>query len=787
MSPLRRKLLRDLVRLWPQALAIALVMAAGVATFILAIGAHASLYETRQAYYDRHRFADVFARVVRAPDSLAQEIAAIPGVAAVETRIAALALLDLPDMVEPASAMMLSLPDHGEALLNLPVLRQGRVPTPGSDREAMVSEPFAAAHGYRLGSTFEAILDGRKRELVVVGIALSPEFIYTIGPGDLMPDDRRFGVVWMSRRALAGAFDLNGAFSEVSLRLTRGASEPAVVARLDALLERYGGEGGYGRRDHVSHAFLDAELMQLRAMSRILPPIFLIVSALLVNMTLARLVTLEREQIGLFKALGYSGFAIGRHYLEFAGLIALAGVAIGAVAGTWLGIGMTTLYGDFFRFPFLIFRKDPQTYLAAAAVTLAAAGIGAARAAAQVAALPPAVAMVPPAPPRFQTGVVDRAFALARLSTTAVMAARSLVRRPLRTLGAVIGAALSVAILVGSLWTFGSVEYMIDVTFNRAERQDATVTFVRERPMAAAREIGRLPGVLAVEPYRSIPAKLRNGTRERRVAIMGVVEGADLSRTLDESLAPIDPPESGVAISAALARALDLRRGEIVEVELLAGRRQTLFMPVTEVIEGYLGLTVNVRLEAANALMGEGALVSGAHILIDPARSEAFFAAVKDIPAARFVALQRVALQKFRDTLASNITIMISVYVTLAVIIAFGVIYNFSRISLSEQGRELASLRVLGFTPAETSTVLFVEIGVVTALAQPLGWAVGYVFAALLAQGFESELYRAPLIVGREVYAWASLVAIGATLVSALVVRRRIDRLDLIAVLKTRE
>ncbi|TVR10992.1 MAG: ABC transporter permease [Salinarimonadaceae bacterium] len=787
MSPMRRKLLRDLLRLWPQALAIALVMAAGVATFVLAVGAHASLEQTRSAYYERQRFADVFARVVRAPDSLGPEIAAIPGVAAVETRIAALALLDLPDMIEPASAMMLSLPDHGEALLNVPVLRQGRAPTPGSDREAMVSEPFAAAHGYGLGSTFEAILDGRKRELAIVGIALSPEFVYTVGPGDLMPDDRRFGIVWMSRRALAGAFDLRGAFSEVSVRLRRGASEPAVIDRLDALLEPFGGEGAYGRDDQASHAFLDAELMQLRAMSRILPPIFLLVSALLVNMTLARLVTLEREQIGLLKALGYSGFAIGSHYVEFAGLIALVGVAIGALAGTWLGIGLTTLYGDFFRFPFLLFQKDPQTYLAAAAVTLVAAGVGAARAAAQVAALAPAVAMVPPAPARYKTGLFDRAVALAQLSTTAVMAARSLVRRPLRTAGAVVGAALSVAILVGSLWTFGSVEFMIDVTFNRAERQDATVTFVRERPVAAAREIGRLPGVIAFEPYRAIPVKLRNGTRERRVAIMGVVEGAELSRVLDERLAPIDPPENGLAVSAALARALDLRRGEMVEVELLGGRRHTQVMPVSEVIEGYLGLTANMRLEAANALMGEGALVSGAHILLDPAHDEAFFAAVKDIPAARFVALQRVALQKFRDTLASNIIIMISVYVALAVIIAFGVIYNFARISLSEQGRELASLRVLGFTPAETSGILFVEIGVVTALAQPLGWALGYGFAAMLAQGFESELYRVPLIVGPEVYAWASLVAIGATLVSALVVRRRIDRLDLIAVLKTRE
>lgn len=787
MNALDVKVLRDLRRLWAQALAIALVMAAGVATLILAVGAHDSLYETREAYYERNRFADVFAGVTRAPEAIADEIARIDGVGAVETRISNIALLDLPDMREPASAILVSLPDIGEQRLDLITLRSGRLPLPADEREVVVSEPFANAHGFSIGSTFSAILNGRKRELRIVGMALSPEFIYTLGPWDLMPDDRRFGVVWMSRETLASAYDLSGAFSNVHLRLLRGASEAAVIQELDRLLAPYGGAGAHGREDQLSHAFLDSELTQLEAMSRILPPIFLVVAAFLVNMTLARLITLEREQIGLLKALGYSDLAVGVHYLKFVSVIALIGAGIGALAGTWLGTSLTRLYGDFFHFPFLIFRMDPGIYLVAIGVTLAAAIVGAVKAVADVVRLAPAVAMTPPAPARYRRTLLDRIHDALRMPQSGVMPLRHLVRFPVRTGGGLLGVSLATAILVGSLWSFGSIEHMIDVTFHQAERQDATINFAGERHPSAVQAVARLPGVLNAEPYRAIGVKMRRGHVERRVAITGKPPGADLSRVLDANYRPVTLPESGIAISDALAQILNVRAGELVEIELLEGTRRTLEVPVAMVIQGYLGLMTYADLDYVNALAREGQRVTGVHVAFDPDQSDALFASLKDIPAARFIALQGVSLEKFRETLAENILMMVSIYVVLAAIIAFGVVYNFARISLSEQGRELASLRVLGFTRGEISWILLSELALITILAQPLGWLIGYGFAVAMVSAFDSELFRVPLVVGPEVYAYASLVVIAASLVSALVVRRRIDRLDLIEVLKTRE
>jgi putative ABC transport system permease protein len=786
MRALDIKLMRDLRRLWAQALAIALVMAAGVATLILGAGAHDSLLTTRQHYYETNRFADVFSSLTRAPLMLRGDIAAFDGVAAVETRIVKVALADLDGMAEPASVLLVSIPPGGQSLNRLH-LRSGRLPERDSTREAVISAGFATAHGLKEGSTIRILINGRKRPVTVAGTGLSPEFIYALGPGALMPDERRFGIVWMPEEALAAAYGLDGAFNDVSLRLVPGANAEEVMAALDSMLERYGGRGAYGRKDQQSHAFLDAELHQLEAMSRILPPIFLVVSAFLVNMTLSRLVALEREQIGLLKAMGYAAWDIVRHYAGFVTLIAILGIAIGVVAGVWLGIGMTRLYARFFSFPFLVFSRNPEVFAVAAGATYAAALMGAVKAVREVAWLSPAVAMAPPAPARYRRlmGGMLRLPPLLRQSNVIIL--RHLAHRPLRTASGILGMALAVAILVGSLWSFGSIEYMIDVTFRQSDRQDAAITYTGERPLSALFETRRLPGVLTAEPFRSIDAKFRNGPAERRLPLVGKAPGAGLSRVLDRKLVPLDLPAQGVFISQALADVLNLRVGDMVEIEVLEGKRKTVLLPVSAITAGYIGLAAHMNLTAMNRMLDEGSVISGAYLMLDGAQQEQLFAALKETPAASFLSLQYAALQMFRDTMAENVNIMITVYAGLAAIIAFGVVYNFARISLSEQGREMASLRVLGFTRGEVSALLLGELAVVVIVAQPLGWLLGYAFAFTMVEAFRSELYRVPMVVNREVYAWASLIVFGAAALSGLVVRRRIDRLNMIEVLKTRE
>lgn len=784
IPPLRSKALRDLRRLWAQALAIALVLAAGVATLILGDGAHRALSDTRDRYYADHRFADLFSDVVRAPLGLVDAVRAIDGVVQVEARIVKLGRPEIEGLSEPASVLLVSLPqDDG---LNRLFLREGRLPHGGVADEAVVSQDFATMHGLHGGDHLVVVMNGKRRTLKVTGIALSPEFIYALGPGEMMPDPRRFGVIWLPRTALEQAFDLQGAFSNLILRLAPGVSEDGVIAELDGLTARYGGGGATGRSEQMSHAFLDAELKQLGAMVKVLPPIFLLVAAMLVHMTLSRLITLEREQIGLLKALGYGPVQVAQHYLEFVLLIALVGILLGFGAGAWLGAGLAQLYARFFSFPFLVFGTDLRVYGLAALVAASAAVGGALQSLRAVLALPPAVAMAPPAPADYRSGT-GRILQRLPLRQTGRMVARHLVHWPFRTASSVLGMAMAVAILVASLWSFGSIDHMIHVTFHLAERQDVKMVLAVPKHVRAMEDIRHLPGVMAAEPFRAIPAELRRGSRSKRLAIEGRPADSDLSHVLAPDLQPMPMPEAGVIVSEALAHSLNLRPGDHVEVAFLEGRRRVVDLPVSGISLGYVGLVASMDITALNRAAGEGPRISGANLLIDKAEQDAFFAAASTAPMTGFLNVTDLTVSRFRATLAENITVMITVYVGLAGIIALGVVYNFSRIALSEQGRELASLRVLGFTRGEVAGVILLELAVVVVLAQPIGWLIGHGIGRAMVAAFSSDLYRVPFIMGREVYAIASLIAMAAAILSALAIRRRIDRLDLIAVLKTRE
>lgn len=786
MPPLRRKVLRDLVRLWPQALAIALVLAAGVATMILGNGAFASLSDTRARYYDDYRFADVFADVTRAPLALIDELRAVDGVLAAEARVTRLALLDLPALEQPGTMLLVSLPEGGAAGLNLLHLRQGRLPDPGSSREIVLSEGFASAHGLTPGASLALVMNGQRRDLTVTGIALSPEFIYALGPGEMMPDPRRYGIGWMPRGALAATYDLKGAFSNLVLKLAPGTPLGRLIEQVDQLTAPYGGTGATARADQTSHAFLDAELKQLGAMVRVLPPIFLLVAAMLVNMTLSRLVTLEREQIGLLKAIGYSSRAIAQHYVEFVLAIAIVGIAIGVGAGLWMGAGLAQMYARFFSFPFLVFSRDPGIFVLAALVTTGAAVAGALLSVRSVLALSPAVAMSPPAPAdyRSQGGVLWRHL---RLRQTSVMTVRHLMRWPWRTLSGVLGVAMAVAILVASLWSFASIDRMVDITFFRAERQDVQMVFGQPEPPRAAFAARTMPGVLAAEPFRAAAATISHRNLSRRVSVIGRPASPKLSRVLAPDLRPMPMPEAGVILSETLAQVLDVRPGDTVTVAFLEGARRSLTLPVSGLSVGYVGLSTSMDLAALHRATGGAEVISGVNLMLDESQASAFFHAAASSPETGFLSIKDLTVARFRATLAENITVMITVYVGLATVIAVGVIYNFARISLSEQGRELASLRVLGFGKGEVAAILFSELAVIVALAQPLGWIIGYGMGRAMVAAFSSDLYRVPFVIGPEVHATASLVVCAAAVLSALAVRQRINRLDMIEVLKTRE
>ena len=788
MPAIHRKLLRDLWRIKGQVLAIALVIAAAVTVFVMYLGAFESLQLTRAAYYDRYRFADVFASLKRAPRRLEDRIREIPGVAQAELRVSADVSLDMPDMAEPAVAQFVSIPVQRRTMLNDVFIRRGRYIDPNRPNEVLVNEGFALAHGLEPGDSIAAVVNGTRRVFEIAGVALSPEFVYIIRPGNVVPDNEHHGVVWMNERELAAAFDMEGGFNDVALRLMPGVAGDDVIAALDRMLERYGGRGAITRDTQLSNWFLTNELSQLQSFGTMVPIIFLAVAAFLLNVVLGRIVTLQREQIAALKALGYSNFEVGLHYYLWALAVAVIGIAIGIGGGTWLASSMMNLYNDFFRFPILEFRISPSIIAAAVAVSLASALLGARGAVRRAVRLPPAEAMRPQTPAQYSVSLIERLGLGSWLSPPTRMIVRNLTRRPLRTLLSIVGIAFGGAMVVEGSFFIDAMNSIVATEFSVAQRQDLTVTFVEPRSAGAMYEIAGLDGVMNVEPMRAVPARLRFGHRSRQTSITGLVANPDLMRVVHAGRTAISFPPGGLVLSRQMSRIIGAAAGDTVTIEVLEGSRPTRDVTVARVVDDYLGAYVYMEIDTVNDLMRESRVVSGAVLQVDGLRTDAIYDRLKNTPSVAAVTLKEAAVEGFRATIEQNMDVIIFFNQVFSSVIAFGVIYNAARISLSERAWELASLRVLGFTKGEIAYVLLGEFALLTAVAIPTGLLLGYGLAWLTVETIgTTELYRIPLVVGDNTYARATISVLVATFVSSAVVRRRLNRLDLVGVLKARE
>lgn len=788
ISALDRKLARDLSSMGGQVITIAMVVAAGIATYVTLQGTFSSLVLSRDAYYERYRMADVFASAKRAPLSVARRIEALPGVARAYPRIRQIVTLPLPEEPEPAAGQVVSIPAGGEPPpLNALAIRSGRWPEPGRADEVLLLDNFAAARGIQPGDGLSVILDGNRRELRVVGTALSPEHVFAIEPGNAVPEPDAFAVLWMLEDAARASFQMEGAFDDVVLALQPGANEAAVLDAVDRVLEPYGGFGAVARSQQESSYFLEQELGQLESMATVVPVIFLAVAAFLLNVVLSRLVHLQRAQIAALKALGYGDWQIGLHYLKLVSVVVLIGAALGIGLGRWLGGGMTALYTQWFHFPVLVFQLEARVALVGIAVSLAAAVAGAALAVRAIARLPPAEAMRPPAPPLYRRTLLERIGMLAIFGTSARMVFREIARRPLRTLVSSVGIAMAVAIMVAGRFGMDAFEYLIDQVFQTSMTEDVAVTFVRPMPERAVRELAHLPGVAHAEGMRVVPVRFAHGHRHRDAVIFGHPDELALRRLVDAEGREIPLPREGLLLEAMLARILDVGVGDTVRVHVREGQRGTHDVPVAGLIDGMYGLQGYMHVDALNGLMREGRTVSYVLLDVDPPRIDELRARLRDMRGVQGIARRTALIERVRAQTGSTWTVMTLVLTLFAATIAIGVVYNNARVALSLRSRDLASLRVLGFTRAEISAVLLGELAVQVLLAIPIGLIVGTVMAEGIMATADPERYRMPAIISSSTYAFATAVTLGAGLVSALLVRRKLDHLDLIGVLKTRE
>ena len=789
IGALNKKLLRDLWRLKGQVASIALVIASGVALLVMSLSTHEALRVTSEAYYDRYRFADVFATVKRAPLRLDEHIKGLDGVQSTQLRISMQAIVDVDGFAEPLMGRLVSIPEGRQPVLNRLILQSGRLVEPGRPDEVVINHSFAEAHSLRPGDSLQAIINGKKRRLRIVGTAMSPEFIYVISPFALMPDKKRYGILWMGRKALEAAFDYDGAFNDLSLTVMRGTDTRQTVQALDTLLAPFGATGAIDRKDHLSNWFVQNELKQNQASARVLPTIFLLVAAFLTNTVLTRLIITERAEIGLMKAFGYSNAEVGWHYAKFVIAVTVVGIVAGWLLGGMLGRISTDGYVQNLNFPLLIYRPGPSAFIIGAAVSLAVGLLATLRAVREAAALAPVVAMSPPAPPVFRNDSSVLRFLTRALDEPTRIIIRQITRWPLRAVVTAAGFAGAVGMMVLSLYFTDAVDEIASTHFGELQREDVALGFSDPKSSVVLHEIERLPGVLAVEPMRIVSADLVAGHRVHRGALQGITRDAELTKIYDVKRGAIRVPADGVVLSGRLAEKLDLSIGDELEVRVLEGRRPVERLSVAEIYDSYIGMLAYVDIDVINRLLLERPLTEYVNASIDEAHQDALLATLKNLPTVSAVAIKSVAKANFDDTIAETMMIFIGFFSTFSFALGFGVTYNAQRIALSERGRELATLRVLGFSRSDAIYILLGETAFLVCLALPFGCLLGWALTAVFinAGGFQTELMRIPFVIRPETYGVSVVVLLIAFGASGPAMRHWVNRLDLISVLKTRE
>lgn len=782
-----KKAFRDILEQRSMVLVISMMIMVGAGLFTTMISTLDSLRTTQEAYYQEYDFANLFASLKQAPVSVLLDVKEIPGVRQAQSRIVMGGNIEVDSYEGAIRGLVISIPDGVQPALNKLYLRDGQLPREGSTHEWVISDAFAEAHALEPGDSIEAILNGRKQTMMVSGIGLSPEYIYQGNPGTIVPEFERFGIFWMNQSAMEGIFQMKGAFNQLTVSLSRQANEPQILRKIDTILEPYGGLGAQPRERQASHFFITEEMSQLERMSTIIPVIFLGVASFLLSIVLNRLIRTQRSQIAILKAFGYSHREIGLHFVVMVTVILLLGLAGGILFGVWLGHQLSELYAEYYRFPFLQYRLDPSIFFITTLVSVIAAFSGVLRAVYNAVSLTPAEAMRPESPVLYRRSWIERLGLQKWLDQPMRMVLRQVSRHRFKSTMSVVGVGFAFALVMVGRMSEDALDLALDQDFRKSQPYDLSIQFERAVSPSAEYELARIPGVQKTEASRTVAVRFSHGHRDRLSSIQIFPSEHSLQPILDASGEKVDLPSEGLLLTESLGEALRLHPGDSVWVELLESGQEPVLMRVDGFMNRFFGSSGYATFESLKHLIPDGTAISGVVMEVRDGEENSVERVLKEWPLVAGITSTRGIIDLFYELTAQTWLITAFFVSLFAGGAAFSVVYNNARISLSERSRELASLRILGLTRGEVARVLIGEMWVVVLLAIPVGILLGWGLTWLIIESLQTEMYRIPMNISSETIARATVTILLTALISGVIIRRRIHKLNLIEVLKTRE
>lgn len=795
MFVLAKKLLRTIRTTRGQFLAVSVVVLVGITVYISMSTVSYNMSRSRDIFYSDNNFADYYFQVIKAPEGVIKQVESVPGVSRATGRIQK----DVPVIGkngERATARLTSYPLPMNTEVNRLQLLSGRLfdkYPEGGDAEVLLDPQYASANRLSPGDTVTVVAEGRQVLLTVTGTATAPEFIYPMkDTASLIPEPGNFGIFMVPHNQVQQILNLSGQINQVVIKLSPGVDEKVVAEQIDGILEPYGRLASYPRKQQLSDAVLSGELDQLRMMSRFLPSIFLGIAALIEFVMLGRMVKSQRSQIGTMKAIGYNNFQIMWHYTSYALLVGMLGALLGSIAGVMLASSLSLLYAQFFNLPEVVSGASGQSLLYGFALSLSAGAVAGLTASRGVLNVQPAESMQPEAPKGSGNIFLESwAWFWRRLDTAWKMGLRTIMRNRLRSAITLLGVVFATGMMIVAFFFQDTVNVMIDEYFT--QKYDYFVRFNGPVREPALLDITRLDGVTRAEPVFEVPVKLHFEGRSQEELLIGLPHDTKMQRLASETGSPLQLPDSGLLISSSTARKLQARVGDEVQVETLLPlgptRRST--VRIMGVNQQFVGGMSYLTLAEANRIMHDNRLISGAMLKIDMGRASLVEAELNDMTGVSSILSRRAEMESFTSQM-DYMYFFVAIMVSFAILLGFAIVYNASIISFAERRRELASLRVMGFTVQEVSGLLLKE----NLLQTLLGVALGLPFGRLLADYYiqammtSSDLYSTytfKLVIYPTTYFLSALGGVFFIMAAYRLAVRGVKTLDLVEVLKTRD
>lgn len=785
MKVLAKKLWRDLNDLKGQVFTLAILVVCGVAVLVSSWSSYQSLELSQKDYYQRFNFADIFIDFQRAPKEVLEQVQKIPGVEQAEGRIIDDALLEIPGQLEPGLGRFISWNKNQQ--LNQIYLIEGRWPEHGAEVEVLVHQSFAKAHNYHVGDRLSASFKGKKTTVQISGIGLSPEYIYALSPVSIFPDDQHFGIFWVLSEELEQLAQMQGSINNIVTSISADSSIGAIKMSLDLLLDQYGTLGAYDRSKQMSNLFIQDEIREQKSMAAVIPTIFVLVGAFILNIVMSRLISLHRSQICILKAMGYSSFQLSLYYLKLITFILVLGIVPGLLLAEGIGRYYTFLYGRYFHFPHMEFKITMESFLMGFGSGLLPGWIASLRSLLQVYKMAPAEGMRPPSPPNYRMNLAEKRGLIKLNNIFNRMIYRDLFFRPWRLTAAVIGISGAVAIIVtGNFWV-DIVNFMIKRQFYEMNREDLEVQLLYPRSYDILNEVRMLPGVIYVEGARSVPVRMRFKSEAHETRILSFNKQSQLRTIIGESGKSIPLPENGVLLSSIFKNKYELQLGQSLEFEILRGQKHVFTLPISGFVDDLMGSSAYIGVDLMNKLIKEESSFDVLFMKVDSSKIDSLYAKLKSSLHVGSVTVKTLLLNSFKKTVAEMISVFTSILMVFSVAISGAIIFNISRITFSEKNWELASLRILGFGIGTVFNLLFVYIGVQVLMALLPGVFLGYFLSFASIHFLHTDTLVFPLVIEPKTYGVSIVAVILTYLISGLFVYGKVKKINMSEALKARD